>query len=59
MPAPVTGGKYYGWSVGAGIERAFTRNVVGRVEYFYDDYGHKDYVGALGERWDIAFADQK
>ncbi|MCZ8316452.1 outer membrane beta-barrel protein [Phreatobacter sp.] len=28
-----------GWGVGAGIEYAFTRNWVGRLEYMYKDYG--------------------
>ena len=43
-----SGGKYYGWSVGGGVEWAFTRNLFARVEYFYDDFGHKDYVGVTG-----------
>lgn len=58
VPAPVTGGKYYGWSVGGGVEQAFTANLVGRVEYFYDDYGHKDYAGALGDRYRLSLTGQ-
>jgi outer membrane immunogenic protein len=43
------GGKYFGWSIGGGVERAFTGNLVGRIEYLYDDYGHKDYIGVAGD----------
>lgn len=56
--APVTGGKYYGWSAGGGVERAFTANFVGRLEYFYDDYGHKDYVGVLGDPYRLSLTGQ-
>jgi len=34
---------HVGWTVGAGIEHAMTRNLRARVEYLYDDYGSKDY----------------
>lgn len=30
-----------GWTVGAGLERKFTENISGRVEYGYTDYGTK------------------
>jgi outer membrane immunogenic protein len=58
VPAPVSGGKYYGWSAGGGIEWAFTRNLVARVEYFYDDYSHKDYVGVLGNPYRVSLTGQ-
>lgn len=29
----------YGYSLGAGAEFMFTRNLIGRVEYLFDDYG--------------------
>lgn len=35
---------HVGWTVGAGIEHAFTKNLRARVEYLYDDYGDKDYA---------------
>jgi outer membrane immunogenic protein len=38
------GGKYVGWSIGGGVDYAFTRNLIGRIEYLYDDFGHKDYT---------------
>ena len=40
-----------GWTLGAGVEYAFTRNITARVEYLYYDLGDKTYttntVGAL------------
>ncbi|RFB79316.1 outer membrane protein [Methylovirgula sp. 4M-Z18] len=32
-----------GWNAGAGAEYAITRNILGRVEYIYDDYGKETY----------------
>jgi outer membrane immunogenic protein len=29
----------WGWTVGGGIEMAFTNNIVGRLDYAYQDYG--------------------
>jgi outer membrane immunogenic protein len=58
VPAPNSGGKYYGWSIGGGVEWAFTRNLFARVEYLYDDFGHKDYVGALGDRYRVSLTGQ-
>lgn len=53
-----TGGTYYGWSIGGGIDYAFTRNLVGRVEYLYDDFGHKDYIGADGDPYRVSLTGQ-
>jgi outer membrane immunogenic protein len=53
-----TGGKYVGWSIGGGVERAFTRNLVGRIEYLYDDYGHKDYIGVAGDLYRVSLTGQ-
>ncbi len=57
IPGP-PGGKFYGWSIGGGAEVAFTRNLVGRVEYLYDDYGHKDYTGVTGDPYRVSFRAQ-
>jgi len=56
--APASGGKYYGWSVGGGVELAVTRNAFARIEYFYDDLGHKDYVGVLGDTYRVSLTGQ-
>lgn len=32
-----------GWTIGAGIEHAFTDQIFGRVEYLYADYGNVTY----------------
>ena len=43
---------FVGWTLGGGVEYAFTDNWVGRVEYRYYDFGDKDLdgptVGSLG-----------
>ena len=36
---------FNGYTVGAGLDYAFTNNVFGRVEYRYNDYGSKDILG--------------
>ncbi|MGE0238178.1 MAG: outer membrane protein [Parvibaculaceae bacterium] len=37
------GGDYYGWSIGGGIDYAFTDALIGRIEYLHDEFGDKDY----------------
>jgi outer membrane immunogenic protein len=37
-----------GWTVGAGVEHAFTPNVIGRLQYLYTDYGTANYNLGLG-----------
>lgn len=39
----VPGGSYYGFSIGGGIDYAFTDELIGRIEYLHDDFGTKDY----------------
>jgi opacity protein-like surface antigen len=39
---------YVGFSVGAGVEYAFTQHLLGRVQYIYDDFGGKDYTAIDG-----------
>jgi outer membrane immunogenic protein len=34
----------HGWTIGAGVDQAFTDNIFGRLEYRYNDYGS----GSLG-----------
>jgi outer membrane immunogenic protein len=51
---PTDGGKYFGWSIGGGIDYAFTRNIIGRIEYLYDDFGHKDYIGSDGDPYRVS-----
>jgi outer membrane immunogenic protein len=41
-----------GWTVGAGVEYAFTNNLIGRLEYRYADFGHfsdSPFVGGFVE----------
>jgi len=35
---PTKGGKYVGYSLGGGVEYAFTRILLGRLQYNYDDF---------------------
>ncbi|WJH39373.1 porin family protein [Aliirhizobium terrae] len=36
----------HGWTIGAGVDHAFTDNVFGRLEYRYNDYGDGNLSGA-------------
>jgi len=36
---------YVGWTAGAGLEYAFTDNLIGRAEYRYYDFGSKNWGG--------------
>lgn len=35
-----------GWTIGAGVDHAFTDNIFGRLEYRYNDYGSGNLSGA-------------
>jgi outer membrane immunogenic protein len=46
VKVPGTGsdtGTHAGWTIGGGIEAAFTNNIIGRLEYRYTDYGTNQY----------------
>lgn len=43
-----SGDTYTGGSIGAGVERAITNQLTGRVEYLYDDFGSKTYTSPTG-----------
>ena len=38
---------FNGWTIGAGLDYAFTKNIFGGLEYRYTDFGKKDFDGAL------------
>lgn len=38
---------FLGWTVGAGIEHAFTDNWIGRLEYRYADFGSQTFPGDI------------
>lgn len=40
---------FTGWTVGGGLEHAFTDNWTGRLEYRYADYGREDFGLGLGD----------
>jgi outer membrane immunogenic protein len=58
VAAPNRGGKYVGFSVGGGVEYAFTRNLLGRLQYIYDDFGSKNYVAADGGIYRVSLTSQ-
>lgn len=41
----------HGWTVGGGVDWAFTDNVFGRLEYRYNDYGDKN-IGPINTEFD-------
>lgn len=43
---------FTGWTVGAGVEHAFTDNLAARVEYRYTDFGRRDF-GIAGADSDL------
>jgi outer membrane immunogenic protein len=47
-----------GWTIGGGIDQAFTKNLIGRVEYLYADYGNKNFTVAPGDVYNIGFKTQ-
>jgi len=55
---PTVEATYNGWSIGGGIELAILRNLIGRIEYLYDDFGHKDYIGSTGDPYRVHFRGQ-
>jgi outer membrane immunogenic protein len=57
-PIILSGGKYVGFSVGGGVEYAFTRNLLGRLQYIYDDFGGKTYVAADGGIYRVSLTSQ-
>jgi len=55
---PSTSKTYAGFSIGGGVEHAFNSWLIGRVEYFYDDYGHKDYATSDGDAYRVGLKAQ-
>ena len=47
-----------GWTIGGGVDHAFTQNFIGRIEYSYSDYGNKTYEIAPGDFYNAAFKAQ-
>ena len=47
-----------GWTIGAGVDQAFTKNLIGRVEYLYADYGHKNFTVTPASTHNIGFKAQ-
>lgn len=50
--------RYVGFSVGAGVEYAFTQNLLGRLQYIYDDFGSKNYAAVDGGTYRVRLTGQ-
>jgi outer membrane immunogenic protein len=46
-----------GWTVGAGVERKFTRNWSAKLEYLYVDFGTKTFFAGTVNQSDVSFRD--
>ena len=57
-PANRISATYVGFSVGAGVEYAFTQNLLGRLQYVYDDFGSKNYVALDGGTYRVRLTGQ-
>ena len=57
-PANRISATYVGFSVGGGVEYAFTQNLLGRVQYIYDDFGGKNYTAADGGTYHVNLTSQ-
>ena len=47
-----------GFSVGGGVEYAFTENLLGRLQYIYDDFGGKSFTTAYGGTYRVNLTSQ-
>lgn len=60
-PAPAANSiskTYVGFSVGAGVEYALTQNLLGRLQYIYDDFGSKNYTAVDGGTYRVRLTGQ-
>jgi outer membrane immunogenic protein len=46
-----------GWTAGAGVERKFSPNWSGKLEYLYMDFGTKTYFAGTANQADVSFHD--
>ena len=46
-----------GWTLGAGVERKFSPNWSGKLEYLYMDFGTKTFFSGTGNQADVSFHD--
>jgi outer membrane immunogenic protein len=46
-----------GWTLGAGVERKFSPNWSGKLEYLYLDFGSKTYFAGTSNQTDVSFHD--
>ena len=56
-PAASSSDTRVGWTVGAGVERKFSPNWSGKLEYLYMDFGTKTFFSGTGNQADVSFHD--
>jgi outer membrane immunogenic protein len=56
-PAASTTDTRVGWTVGAGVERKFSPNWSGKLEYLYMDFGSKTFFAGTFNQADVSFHD--
>lgn len=47
-----------GWTAGGGVDQALSRNLIGRIEYLYADYGNTDFNVGPGDVYNAGFRSQ-
>lgn len=47
-----------GWTVGGGVDQAFSKNLIGRLEYLYTDYGNRNFSISSADIYNISFRTQ-
>ena len=52
------GAIFPGWTIGGGVDQAFTNNLIGRLEYLYADYGSKTYGVPPADVYNVHFKGQ-
>lgn len=57
-PQPAIAATYAGYSVGAGVEYAFTQNLLGRLQYVYDNFGSKNFITPTGDTYRVDLSGQ-
>jgi outer membrane immunogenic protein len=56
-PAASSSDTRVGWTAGAGVERKFSPNWSGKLEYLYIDFGSKTYFAGTVNQADVSFHD--
>jgi outer membrane immunogenic protein len=56
--ASIQNATFVGFSLGAGMNYAFTQNLIGGLQYIYDDFGNQNFTALDGGTYNVAFKSQ-